>query len=73
MATVGHKAWTGYEDDWHGARMYWSHADEDTYKNWLQEIGFVIQQRLFILEGDGGHALLLAKKPNDTGTNSESR
>jgi len=64
MATVGHKAWTGYEDDWHGARMYWSHADEGTYLNWLQEIGFVIQQRQFIPEGEGGHTLLLAQRPS---------
>ena len=64
MATVGHKAWTGYEDDWYGARMYWSHADEDTYVNWLQEIGFVIQQRQFLPEGDSGLVLLLAQRPS---------
>lgn len=73
MVTVGHKAWTGYEEDWYGARMYWSHADEDTYLEWLLNIGFVIQQRQFIPEGDGGHVLLLAKKPDDIDTNSESR
>jgi len=72
MATVGHNAWTGYEDDWHGAPMYWSHADEGTYVNWLQEIGFVIQQRLFIPEGDGGHTLLLAQQTDDGSANSDS-
>jgi len=72
MATVGHKAWTGYEDDWHGARMYWSHADEDTYMNWLQEIGFVIRERLFIPEGDGGHTLLLAQRPSDGNAPSDN-
>jgi len=65
MVTVGHKAWTGYEDEWYGARMYWSHADEDTYLNWLQDIGFVIHQRHFLPEGDGGHVLLLSQRPSD--------
>jgi Methyltransferase domain len=27
LAIVGHRAWTGTEDNWHGARMYWSQAD----------------------------------------------
>ena len=26
LVSLGHSAWTGYEDDWHGAPMYWSHA-----------------------------------------------
>ncbi len=64
IVTIGHKAWTGYDDDWYGARMYWSHADEDTYLNWLQEIGFVIQHRQFLPEGDSGHVLLLAQRPS---------
>jgi len=65
IVTVGHKAWTGYEDEWYGARMYWSHADEDTYLNWLKDIGFLIQQQQFLPEGDGGHVLLLAQRPSD--------
>lgn len=72
MVTVGRKAWTGYDEDWYGSRMYWSFADEETYLNWLQEIGFVIQQRHFLPEGDSGHVLLLAKKPNDIDTHLES-
>jgi len=72
MVTVGRKAWTGYDEDWYGARMYWSFADEETYLNWLQDIGFVIQQRQFLPEGDSGFVLLLAKKPNDIDTHLES-
>ena len=30
LATVGARAWTGMEDNWHGAPMYWSHADRET-------------------------------------------
>jgi SAM-dependent methyltransferase len=63
LVTVGHTAWTGTEDDWHGAPMYWSHADEGTYLVWLQEIGFAVRWREFVPEGDGGHVLLLAQRP----------
>jgi SAM-dependent methyltransferase len=63
MAIVGHSAWTGSEEDWHGAPMYWSHADEATYLRWLDEIGFAVQWARFIPEGDGGHTLVLARRP----------
>lgn len=62
MAIVGHSAWSGREDDWHGAPMVWSHADEATYLRWLAEIGFVVEWTRFIPEGDGGHTLLLARR-----------
>jgi SAM-dependent methyltransferase len=66
MAIVGHEAWTGYEEAWYGAPMYWSHADEATYLAWLQAVGFVVVSRQFIPEGDGGHVLLLARRPEET-------
>lgn len=62
MATVGHTAWTGTEENWLGAKMYWSHADADTYREWLTSIGFGILWTRFIPEGDGGHTLVLARK-----------
>jgi SAM-dependent methyltransferase len=63
MLTVGHRAWTGYADDWHGAPVYWSHADEATYVGWIRDAGFTLVQSDFIPEGDGGHSLLLAQRP----------
>jgi SAM-dependent methyltransferase len=62
LATVGERAWTGTEDDWlgGGATMYWSHADADSYRTWLDEAGFVIDVDRFVPEGEGGHRLLLA-------------
>ncbi|MBN1484351.1 MAG: class I SAM-dependent methyltransferase [Chloroflexia bacterium] len=66
LATVGHEAWSGTEQDWlgvPGGMMYWSHADQATYERWLGEAGFVILWTRFIPEGDGGHTLVLAKKP----------
>jgi SAM-dependent methyltransferase len=61
LATLGSRAWTGTEDDWYGAPMYWSHADEVTYVAWLGELGFDILWTRFIPEGASGHTLILAK------------
>jgi len=58
--SLGHRAWTGTEEDWHGAPMYWSHADRATYASWLTDRGFRIDQEWFIPEGNGGHAAFLA-------------
>ena len=63
MATVGHQAWTGYKDEWYGAPMYWSHADEATYLTWFQELGFTLLWTRFIPEGDGGHVLVCVRRP----------
>ena len=62
MVTVGHTAWTGTEADWHGALMYWSHADAAIYRDWLTQTGFEVMAEHFIPEGEGGHALFLAQK-----------
>lgn len=62
LVTVGTRAWTGTEDNWHGAPMYWSHADRETYLGWLNEAGFEVLWTQFIPEGDSGHTLLLAKR-----------
>jgi SAM-dependent methyltransferase len=61
LATVGSGAWTGTEGDWHGAPMYWSHADRATYLAWLEETGFAVLWTRFIPEGTGGHTLVLAR------------
>jgi SAM-dependent methyltransferase len=62
LATVGARAWTGTEDNWHGAPMYWSHADRETYLAWLEEAGFEVLWTRFIPEEDSGHTLLLARR-----------
>ena len=64
LAIVGSRAWTGTEDDWHGARMYWSHADLSTYIAWLEDMRFNVLWTRLIPEGTGGHTLVLARTPN---------
>ncbi len=68
LLTVGSRAWTGVEADWldvSGATMFWSHADAGTYESWLTEFGFKLRWSKFIPEGDGGHQLILAQKPEN--------
>ncbi|MDQ6714290.1 MAG: class I SAM-dependent methyltransferase [Candidatus Dormibacteraeota bacterium] len=62
LGTVGTSAWTGTENDWHGAPMYWSHADRATYMAWLEETGFEVLWTRFIPEGTSGHTLILGKR-----------
>ncbi len=62
LVTLGHQAWTGTEDDWKGAKMYWSHADREMYRLWLERCGLRVLTEHFIPEGDGGHALFIARK-----------
>lgn len=62
MATVGDRAWTGTEADWHGGEMYWSHADKDTYRTWIETLGGTILAERFLPEGSSGHTWLVARK-----------
>ncbi|WP_409474178.1 class I SAM-dependent methyltransferase [Streptomyces sp. HC307] len=65
VATVGHGAWTGVEEDWlgSGAAMWWSHADAGTYREWIGRAGLTVEREEFVPEGDGGHALFWARRP----------
>lgn len=65
LLSAGYREWTGRESDWlgvDGAEMYWSHADRDTYLDWLMEEGLVIVWDRFVPEANGGHPLFLARK-----------
>ncbi len=42
--------------------MYWSHTNRGTYIEWLEKTGFTIPWIQFVQEGNGGHALMLARK-----------
>ncbi len=64
MATVGHRAWTGREENWlgAGAAMYWSCADRATNLRWLAGAGFEGLWTRFIPEEDSGFTLVLARR-----------
>jgi SAM-dependent methyltransferase len=66
LATTGYWAWTGAEENWlgGGVPMWWSHADVATYRNWITTAGLSIERDEFVPEGDGGHALFWARRPD---------
>ena len=63
LATMGHGAWTGVDENWlgGGAAMWWSHADAATNRSWLADAGFTVEHEEFVPEGDSGAALFLAR------------
>ena len=66
LTVAGHSAWTGAEDNWLDghAPMWWSQADADTYRTWLEQAGLEIAAEAFVPEGDGGNALFWARRPS---------
>ena len=50
------------EEDYLGARMYWSHYDSATYLKMLKGIGFAIIWAKYIRDGSAGHLFVLAQK-----------
>jgi len=64
VATTGHRAWTGTEENWlgGGAPMWWSHGDAATYREWLANAGFTLDAEEFVPEGDGGHTLFWCRR-----------
>jgi len=65
LATTGYRAWTGFDENWlgGGAAMWWSHADVATYRDWISKAGLSIEREEFVPEGNGGHALFWAWRP----------
>ncbi len=65
MLITGHDTWTGETANWlgvDGGDMYWSHADRDTYLQWVTEAGFHVEWDRFIPEGESGHTLIFCRK-----------
>ncbi|TDD54166.1 class I SAM-dependent methyltransferase [Kribbella antibiotica] len=62
VATVGATAWTGAEEGWLGGDvpMWWSSADTDTTRGWIEAAGLVVERAEFVPEGDSGHTLIWA-------------
>jgi len=50
------------QEDYLGARMYWSHYNAKTYIKMLKELGFAIIWAKYVKDGDAGHLFVLAEK-----------
>jgi hypothetical protein len=63
LSILGHGAVEGWEENWLSSdvRMFWSHADAETYRRWLTASSFDVVEQKFIPEGDSGHELFLAR------------
>lgn len=64
LATMGHSAWTGTEENWLGGEvtMWWSHADAATNRLWITQARLVVDHEEFVPEGDGGAVLFRARR-----------
>lgn len=62
LLTAGARAWTGSERGWLGGDtdMWWSHADAATYRGWLTDAGFRIDEESYVPEDDSGHSIFWA-------------
>ncbi|WP_053648554.1 class I SAM-dependent methyltransferase [Streptomyces sp. XY431] len=69
LATTGHRAWTGTDENWlgGGAAMWWSHADAATNRSWLVRAGLDVVHEEFVPEGDNGHVLFWARRRHSSG------
>ncbi|WP_432745295.1 class I SAM-dependent methyltransferase [Streptomyces sp. JH002] len=66
VATTGHGAWSGTQENWlgGGAPMWWGHADAATNRAWITGAGLAVDREEFVPEGDSGHALFWAHRPS---------
>jgi len=64
LLSAGYRAWTGSQTDWLGGgdTMWWSHADVDTYRQWLDQAGLQVFREEFVPEGSSGHSLFWARR-----------
>ena len=68
VATMGARATEdGYEEDWLGAPMYWSHFDAETNQRLVEEAGLVIESATLEMADEDGAPVtflwIVARKP----------
>ena len=62
LVTMGASAWEGQEDDFHGAKMYWSHYGRQKNRQIVENAGFEIVIDEVDTGGGERHQVLLSKK-----------
>jgi len=65
LVTMGASDWEGTEEDFHGARMFWSHYGNEANRRLIEATGYAIL--LDEIDGSGGerHQVVLAERQVD--------
>lgn len=64
LITMGSSDWEGTEDDFHGAKMFWSHYDPKKNRKIVEDAGFQILLDEIDTNGEEKHQVILARKSN---------
>ncbi|MCJ7804221.1 class I SAM-dependent methyltransferase [Patescibacteria group bacterium] len=62
LVTMGSSGWEGTEDDFHGAKMYWSHYDSEKNRKIIGKAGFDILLDEIDTSGGEKHQIIIGKK-----------
>ena len=62
LITMGSSDWEGTEDDFHGAKMYWSHYGREKNVQMVKEVGFEIIYDVIDESGNEKHLVIFTKK-----------
>ncbi|OGE18583.1 hypothetical protein A3J19_01305 [Candidatus Daviesbacteria bacterium RIFCSPLOWO2_02_FULL_41_8] len=62
LVTMGSGEWEGEEDDFHGAKMWWSHYGAEKNKEIIEKAGFEIILNEIDTSGGERHLFILARK-----------
>jgi len=62
LITMGSSDWEGTEDDFHGAKMFWSHYDKDKNVELVKQAGFQIIYNIVDTSGGEKHLVVFAHK-----------
>ena len=62
LITMGSSCWEGEEDDFHGAKMYWSHYDSGKNKEIIKNAGFEILFEEIDKNGGEKHQIVIGQK-----------
>lgn len=62
LVTLGSKAWEGTEDDFFGAKMFWSHFGKEKNRKMIEEAGFKILLDEIDTSGGEKHQVILARR-----------
>lgn len=59
---MGSSDWEGTENDFHGAKMFWSHYDKDKNIKLVKKAGFQIIYNTIDTSGGEKHLVVFARK-----------